>query len=394
MADTGLKLAAKDELTARQQEIVSNAAKQLNVSYNNVGSVMLRNGIPETISVLGEKGNYNTGLVPLYGTLLNDREKAQLIQDRLAQNDQNLESLNGVSNLLGKNKQPTVSSAGTDRVRAETLANPTFDPSSNRRSNAGLPPGAQNIGGSNSQPLVRFSSSVGDDTRVRIVVPSGTLQGILLSGPVLSPLASTNGVLFPYTPSIQFTHGAQYNAENLTHSNYAYQFYQSSNTESINITATFACKNSTDAAYVIAAQHFFRTVTKMFYGTDPEAGLPPPVLRLEGHGDYQFGAHNREVGGVPVVINSFSVTLPEDVDYITANTSPVSAGAFRTAEADPFRAGQLDASSSSQTRVPIVQQFSITCTPLYSRKSITSDFGFKKFAAGQLLATSSRGGFI
>lgn len=391
MADTGLKLAAKDELTARQQEIIAGAAKQLNVSYDNVGSVMLRNGIPETMSVFGEKGNYNTGLVPLYGNLLNETERAQLIQDRLAQNNQNLESLNGVATLLGKNKQPVVSSAGTDRVRVETTANPTFDPSTSRRSSAGLPPGAQNAGGSNAQPIVKFIAPSGADTRVRIVVPNGSLQDILLNGPVLYPLAPTNGVLFPYTPSIQITHGAQYSAENLTHSNYTYQFYQSSNTESIQITATFACKNSTDAAYVVAAQHFFRTVTKMFYGQDAEAGLPPPVLRLEGHGEYQFGAHKDTPGGVPVVINSFSVTLPEDVDYISTGSSELPTNPANTA---PGSNPTAIASSNPVTRVPIVQQFSITCTPLYSRKSITQEFGFKKFAAGQLLATSSRGGFI
>ena len=386
---------SKDGFTIRQQEIVNNAAKVLGIPYDNITSALVRNGIPENISVVSDRGNYTRLLTPIYGQVLNEQELNQLRQDRLEDANSQLESLNGVAaSQLGNKKEPAVSSAGTDRVRVENIANPTFDPSANRRTNAGLPAGAQNSAGSNGTPLVRFSSSKGDDTRVRIVVPSGALQQILLSGPVLSPLAPTNGVLFPYTPNITINHGAQYNAENLTHSNYAYQFYQFSTTESISITATFACKNSTDAAYVVAAQHFFRTVTKMFYGQDAEAGLPPPVLRLEGHGDYQFGAHNREVGGVPIVIESFGISLPEDVDYITANTSTVSAGEFRAAEGNNLTAGQLDSSSSSKTRVPIVQQFSITCKPLYSRRSITSDFGFRNFAAGRLLATPSRGGFI
>lgn len=385
MADNGP--VSKDGFTLRQQEIVNSVAKQLGISYDSVNSALMRNGLPETISVLTPKGNYTTSTIPYYAGALNSTEKAQLISDRL----QSADAQQSLESLLGKNKQPEVSSSGTDRVRAETLANPTFDPSASRRTNAGLPAGAQNTVGSNAQPLIRFTAPNGEDTRVRIVVPSGPLQAILLNGPVLSPLSSTNGVLFPYTPSIGITHGAQYNTENLTHSNYAYQFYQSSNTESINITATFACKNKSDAAYVVAAQHFFRTVTKMFYGQDAEAGLPPPVLRLEGHGDYQFGSHGTQPGGVPIIINSFSVTLPEDVDYITAGTT---SSDFRATESDPFTAGQLDSANNSQTRVPIVQQFSITCSPMYSRKSITGDFGFKKFAAGQLLATSSRGGFI
>lgn len=389
MADNGP--VNKDSFTLRQEEIVRAAAKEYNISYDDINAAMISNGIPESISARTDRGNYTRNIVPIYGAILNNREKDALIQQRLEQNTQSLESLNGFANLLGQNKKPAVSSSGLDRVRVETLANPTFDPSANRRSNAGIPSGAQNSAGSNAQPVVKFAAPNGEDTRVRIVVPSGPLSSKLLQGPVLSPLISTNGVLFPYTPSIQLTHGATYNPEALTHSNYNYQFYQSSNVEDITITATFACKNKTDAAYVIAAQHFFRTVTKMFYGQDPEAGLPPPVLRLEGHGDYQFGRHNEQVGGIPIVVTSFGVTLPEDVDYITAGTT---ASDFRSTEANPFTAGQADQSLNSQTRVPVVQSFSITCRPLYSRKSITGDFGFGKFAAGQLLATSSRGGFI
>ena len=389
MADTGT--INKSNFTLRQAEIVTAAAKQLGISYDNITTASLANSIPESISASTAAGNFTRNITPLYGALLTQTERNELILARLNSAAANLESLNGVASLLGMNKKVAVSSAGIDRVRAETLANSTFDPSSARRTNAGLPNGAQNSTGSSSQPIVKFTAPNGEDTRVRIVVPSGTLAGILLQGPVLSPLSSTNGVLFPYTPSISVNHGAQYAPENLTHSNYTYQFYQNSTTESITINATFACKNKTDAAYVVAAQHFFRTVTKMFYGQDAQAGLPPPVLRLEGHGDYQFGSHKEQVGGIPIVITAFSVTLPDDVDYITAGTT---ASDFRATEANPYTAGQADQSNNSQTRVPVVQSFSITCNPLYSRKSITQDFGFKKFASGQLLATTSRGGFI
>jgi hypothetical protein len=384
----------KDSFNIRQQEIVFAAAKQLNISYDDINSALIRNDIPETISVSTEKGNFTTSLIPIYGEILNSREKAQIIDDRLqsAAAEEALGSLNGFSNsILGSNQKPEVSSAGTDRVRAETLANPTFDPSTARRTNAGLPAGEQNTRGSDGTTLVKFSVAKGEDTRVRIVVPQGPLQEILLRGAVLSPLAPTNGVLFPYTPNIIINHGARYDSQNLTHSNYAYHFYQSSDTESISINATFACKNSTDAAYVLAAQHFFRTVTKMFYGQDAEAGLPPPVLRLEGHGDYQFGSHKQnQPGGVPVIIESFSVTLPEDVDYISTGAT---LGGPETAGPGNLPTG-LAPSASTLTRVPIVQQFSITCKPLYCRRSISQEFGFKRFAAGQLLGSPNRGGFI
>jgi hypothetical protein len=392
MADTGT--VNKIDFTLRQAEIVTSAAKQLNIPYSDVTSALLSSSIPQTISAITSTGNVTRNIVPLYGSILTQTERATLQLDRLNSAAANLESLNGVASLLGMNKKPIVSAAGTDRIRQELLANPTFDPSSARRTNAGLPLGAQNTTGSNAQPIVKFIAPNGEDTRVRIVVPSGTLAGILLQGPVLSPLGSTNGVLFPYTPNITVNHGASYNPENLTHSNYTYQFYQNSNTESITINATFACKNSTDAAYVIAAQHFFRTVTKMFYGQDAQAGLPPPVLRLEGHGDYQFGSHKDQVGGVPIVITSFGITLPDDVDYITAVTNGISAAGNPTNSGSGSNPTASAASSNGQTRVPVIQTFSITCNPLYSRNSITKDFGFKKFAAGQLLASSSRGGFI
>ena len=380
--------------TDRQQEIAAAAAKRLGVPADAITGINLdANGIPSSINFSTDAANFTRDIVPLYGDVLNQSEKNALTQARLEQNTQ--DSQNGYSGLLGKNKKPFVSSSSNERAIIENLANPTFDPSTLRRTSAGLPPGAQRSGGSNGEPLVKFVAPKGEDTRVRIVVPTGPLTSKLTTGPVLSPLAPTNGVLFPYTPSIQVTHGATYNSENLTHSNYAYQFYQSSNVDTINITATFACKNSADAAYVIAVQHFFRTVTKMFYGQDAEAGLPPPVLRLEGHGDYQFGAHREQVGGVPVVITSFSINLPEDVDYITANINrTANTESFRAAESNPFAAGSLDNGVESQTRVPIVQQFSISCITVYSRKSITGDFGFDKFAKGQLLATSTRGGFI
>ena len=65
-------------------------------------------------------------------------------------------------------------------------------------------------------------------------------------------------------------------------------------------------------SYLLAVIHFFRTVTKMFYGQDPQAGTPPPVVFLSGLGQYQFNKH-------PCVVSQFTYSLPKDVDYIRAN---------------------------------------------------------------------------
>ena len=83
--------------------------------------------------------------------------------------------------------------------------------------------------------------------------------------------------------------------------------------------------------------------------------------------------------------------MPEDVDYISTGAPALP---NNPANVGPGSNPTAVASTNPITRVPIIQQFNITCTPLYSRNSISKDFGFKKFAAGQLLANSSRGGFI
>jgi hypothetical protein len=81
----------------------------------------------------------------------------------------------------------------------------------------------------------------------------------------------------------------------------------------IQIRGTFTAQDTTEADYLLAVIHFFRSATKMFYGQDAQRGVPPPVCLLNGLGQYQFSDH-------PVVISSFNYTLPNDVDYIRAGS--------------------------------------------------------------------------
>ena len=48
----------------------------------------------------------------------------------------------------------------------------------------------------------------------------------------------------------------------------------------------------------------------MRFGTDDQAGSPPPVCRFYAYGQYMM--HN-----VPVAITSWKHELPSDVDYVT-----------------------------------------------------------------------------
>jgi hypothetical protein len=130
---------------------------------------------------------------------------------------------------------------------------------------------------------------------------------------LLQPLKTTNGVVFPFTPAISTAYKAVYSDYNLTHSNYRGYFYQNSYTDAINLTATFTAQSTADAAYVLAVIHFFRSVTKMFYGQDAQRGSPPPLTYLSGLGDYQFNNH-------PCLVTQFNYTLPADVDYISSGS--------------------------------------------------------------------------
>ena len=133
---------------------------------------------------------------------------------------------------------------------------------------------------------------------------------------LLDPLRQVgNKLILPYTPSISVTNSANYNEWNLTHTNYPFFGYQNSRVEDISIDAEFPVEIEADGLYWIAAVHFMRIVTKMAYGPTHGTGdvnvqgNPPPIVYLNGYGDFMFP-------NVPVIIKQFRVDLPKDVDYI------------------------------------------------------------------------------
>jgi hypothetical protein len=206
-------------------------------------------------------------------------------------------------------------------------------------------------------------SGSADDWRVRVSVsPSAKVLYNAGTPGVLSPLKATNGVIFPYVPSVTISHAARYNPQTLTHSNYTNYFYEGSEVQAINITADFTVQNVAEASYFLAALYFFRAATKMFYGQSGEyQGSPPPIVYLDG-----FGQHY--LPHVSCIVTSFSHTMPPDVDYVGVAAGPI-------------------------TRVPTSSQFSLSFQPVYSRSS-QRKFSFDTFAAGGLLNGAGGGGFL
>jgi hypothetical protein len=247
------------------------------------------------------------------------------------------------------------------------------DPSSMRMQAAGLFAGGSNTNvspGLNVNPTMAGASTE-KDWRVKISLADWSIFSD--SGTdLISPIVRTNGVIFPYTPSISTTHTARYNQQNLTHSNYSNYFYEGSEVAALTISGDFTVQNIDEGRYLLAAIYFFRAATKMFFGNDNLAGNPPPLVFLDGFGDYYF-PH------VSCVLTSFQHTMSGDVDYIQI---PVSAGGLPA----------VSTASGQTVRLPTSSQLQVTVQPVYSRKNVYNNFNLKDFAQGKLLR--GRGGFF
>jgi len=238
----------------------------------------------------------------------------------------------------------------------------------NRLINNGLPTGADY----RTIPVESYqnynsSFDPSEDNRVIVTDPTGLF---IAASPITAPLEDTGGVLFPYTPQITFSHKANYESESLVHTNYEHMYYKNSSVEAIGITAQFTASNSDEARYILAVIHFFRSVTKMFYGQDSLAGTPPPILFLDGYG-------NLMIDHVPVLVTGFDYQLPIDVDYISIDDSRSSVGAL----------------------VPTSLSITVNLKPTYSRNTISNTFGLEKFVNGNLITggrpgEAGPGGFI
>ena len=163
-------------------------------------------------------------------------------------------------------------------------------------------------------------------------------------------MLSSRGVLFPYTPTISQEMSASYNTLNPTHSNYALHFYKNSSAGPITVTGKFTVQNTDDAIFWVATTHLLRSLTKMRFGDDPGAGAPPPVCRFSAYGPYQYQ-------NVPVVIQSFKVDLPDNVDYYVTPTLEFS-----------DRTGFPDVPQG--TAVPVSSSITVVLLPMYSRREL------------------------
>ena len=251
-----------------------------------------------------------------------------------------------------------------------------------------------------------------NDWRVRLSLPSWPS---FATSPVLKPLQDAGGLIFPYTPSITMASAATYTTIDTVHTNYAFRAFQTSDPGSITITAPMNVEDPTQGLYWIAAVHYLRSLTKMFTGNDPKAGNPPPVIMLNGYGNFVFK-------NVPVVVTNFNSTLDDKCDYIGVPVVGSAAGVVEgiadqaAALADTLGGvfgsiagvtnvtdvvsevaggvGQVAAlgalfgaggsTSGGTSYVPTKSQFTVTLQPVYSRNS-ARNFSLDRFVEGGYL---------
>ena len=139
---------------------------------------------------------------------------------------------------------------------------------------------------------------------------------------ILQPLMKTRGMIFPYTPTLLLQGMVEYQAQSFHGSNYPIYSYINSRPPTLPVSGDFSATTIEEAQYLLAVFHFLRVCTKSYFGESAVAngryGTPPPVLLFDYLGPYGF--HK-----VPVVIESYSVQLNDEIDYV-----PVLAGGKTT----------------------------------------------------------------
>lgn len=358
--------------------------------------------------------------------------EAQLSNLTVAANDPNTNVGNDTEQLprsqqsIDQNTDPNTNTGSEERVTSPaSVTENVFDPSGNNGAsvtenvfdptgNNGAPQGISTAlnntrSKATKQDTANFQQK--PDWRARLsLAPSANYLYKVPKGQagILNALQETDGVIFPYTPGISVTYTAGYDASDLVHSNYKVYQYKGSSVDTVTINADFTAQDTTEANYLLAVIHFFRSVTKMFYGQDqnPNNGVPPPLCYLSGFGAYTYDAH-------PLVVTNFTYSTPTDVDYIRAGSQTNQPGVniaqqnsivnsfvpsvIRTAMSGlqpkiPNFSTQNSMINSEATYVPTKLQLQITCIPIVTRNDISNEFSLKKYATGELLRGSKRAG--
>ena len=203
------------------------------------------------------------------------------------------------------------------------------------------------------------------DTRAKLTIPDGSdvLKVDKKYNPILLPLKKFKGIIWPYTPTINVSHQAEYGAYDISHTNYPIHYYSKSTPPAIMCSGQLTAQTAAEGHYMIAVLHFLRIVTKMHFGmNDKKRGTPPPVLKFSAYGDLMFS-------NVPVLIRSFAYDLGQDIDYIDVETDSAEAGF----------------SSGFKSKVPTMLNLVIDMVIQQTPSKLRTTFTMNDFKSGKLV---------
>lgn len=185
---------------------------------------------------------------------------------------------------------------------------------------------------------------------------------------LMAPLKATGGLVWQVTPQIFLSGVANYNAQQLHGSNYPIYTYMNSTPPALPVQADFYANDMFDGHYLLAMMHFLKTATKSYFGeksvVNQTYGTPPPTLIFEYLGEHGFNK-------VPVIINDYSIQLPEDCDYVPVVTN-VGGG-----------------EGTETTYVPTRMNVMVNLIPNYTPKKLRKKFDLDELRSGK----GYKGGF-
>ncbi len=180
---------------------------------------------------------------------------------------------------------------------------------------------------------------------------------------LLKPIEESGGMVWQYTPTIMYQAQTNYSQAHMQGMNYQINTYNNSTPPMLPVSADFTANDIYEARYMLAIFTFLKICGKGTFGDSAvstgDYGRPPPVLLFEYMGDHMFNK-------VPVVVTSFSISLPEEVDYV-----PVKVG-------------------DTVTHVPTRTNIMVNLEPTYTPQKLRRKFNLNTLTSGE----SYKDGFI
>lgn len=242
---------------------------------------------------------------------------------------------------------------------------------------------ASNALSNNKKEVISGNISNNVDTRIRLRAMVGQETAVYGNTGILSiinpMLGGTDGLIFPYTPTITISHATEYGTTALTHANEDIDHYIRTPSVTISLTAKFTVQNQREGRYALAALHFLRTISKMHFGQlDKNRGLPPPVLIFSGYGEYMFN-------NLPVIVKSHTYSFDDHTDLVTV--TPQSASLNFKDKNTPYNYDN----TGGMAKLPVLFSVQVELKVQQTPNRMRTVFNLEEFRTGKLMLDSKNG---